>query len=484
MRLPPVWRLALYATVVTFMSAYYDSWSSTTTMLVRFGVYRDVCPESTFPPESPETPQCEEQLQKISALLSVFRISEFVTSIGVGVLMDVVGPKACISLGILMRIISWLLLVYFTNHNWVMILSCVLCGISVNAIVFPVYTIARYWPAYQDMAMCVISACLSAGCFYVPIVNAILYVMPHADMPTFVWIKLLITHFPWFIASLVVFPNNVAKDVELNLKVKKSESNDSVIVDAADVVSPWNFKSFIKYVIHPEVLVTTCVFILNCVSFTFSQEAFTQVYIGNSTAEYFNGVMVPLSFLFSLLFMFVINHHGVVVVMLGINVVSMLAHVFLLSSATIAAVFTSICISIAFSGFITYFFILLEHIVEITYSGSIKGFLTTVAGISLAMNPLMNYLITRHNSMAGWQTAFIVMRAMMVFPMLWLLKRETERRNSKSKHKEVEIVRVSADASRRESTASQQMEDTVSTVSEETAVPVPTSEEASEVTTV
>ncbi|EDO06650.1 Major Facilitator Superfamily protein [Babesia bovis T2Bo] len=427
MKLNGIVRLVIYTGLTLCMSAFYDSWSSTTTLLVRFGVYRDVCVEPLEVPASPDIPLCDEQLQKISGLLSIFRISEFVTSIGVGVLMDVLGTKACMLLGISMRILSWLLLVYLPHYNWIMILACVICGISVNSIIFPVFTIARYLPRYQDMSMCVISASLSAGTYYVPIINGILSLMSNVDMPAFVWVKLLFTHMPWLVVTLFVFPHNLAKDVELNLK----DSEYNVETDKNDDVkdmSSWNVQSLIRYILNMEVLIITLVFILNCVSFTFVQEAYTQVYANNKTAEHFNGIMVPSSFVFSLLFMWVVNRYGVVIVMLGLNIISMLSHVFMLSSSTVCGIFTSICISLAFSGFLTYYYILLEHIVDILYSGSIKGYLTTVGGLSLALNPLINFLVARYDTMSACNTVFVVIRACMILPILWLLKRETDRR--------------------------------------------------------
>ncbi|GFE54981.1 major facilitator superfamily protein MFS-1 [Babesia ovis] len=424
MKISPIVRLIIYASITLFLSAFYDSWSATTTILVRFGVYRNACPADTPAPASPDLPYCDEQLRMLSGLLSVFRISEFVSSIGVGILMDILGPKSCIGLGFILRMLGWVLLVYFPHYNVVMIMACIICGISVNAVIFPVFTIARYWPMYQDMAMCVISACLSAGTYYTPVLNWILSFNPNTDMPNFVWYKLLITHVPWLIVSLIIFPNNVTTDVEKNLHTNKDKNE----TDGKEKDASWNFRTFLKYIINPEVVMVTLVFILNCVSFTFTQEAFTIVYVNNKTAEQFNSIMIPTSFVFSILFMWVVNQYGVTIVILGLNIVSMAAHVFLLSGSTAAAILTSICISLAFSGFITYFFIMLEHIVEILYSGSIKGYLTTVAGISLAVNPLMNYLIARYDSMNACQTVFIVIRAFMILPILWLMKRESDRR--------------------------------------------------------
>ncbi|CDR94001.1 hypothetical protein, conserved [Babesia bigemina] len=424
-------RLALYAAVTIFVSAYYDSWSATTTMLVRFGVYRDSCPPSDEGEQAQGPVQCEEQLKRLSGLLSVFRISEFVTSIGTGVYMDLLGPRICIITAIVLRVASWMLLAYMPHYNSLMILACVLCGLTVNAVAFPVYTAARYWPAYQDMAMCIISACLSIGCFYVPVMNLIMSLMPGADLPTFVYVKLLITHLPWLLVSIVIFPNNVARDIASNMTPAMADKNTEMEVkEETPDDSAWNFKTFLRYIVHPEILVLSVVFVLNCVSLTFAQESFTQIYINNPVAENFNGVMLPLSFLFSLMFMWVINRYGVVVVMLGLNVVSMAMHAFLLSSETVTSIFASICISVTFSGFITFFFICLEHIVDIKYSGSMKGYLTTVAGVTLAINPLINYLIATYGGMNGWQTAFIVIRTAMIAPLLWLMRRESIRRRS------------------------------------------------------
>ncbi|GBE60815.1 major facilitator superfamily MFS-1 [Babesia ovata] len=428
-------RLALYAAVTVFVSAYYDSWSATTTMLVRFGVYKDSCPPPVAAGESQAQPQeqCEEQLKKLSGLLSVFRISEFVTSIGTGVYMDLLGPKICIITAILLRIASWMLLAYMPHYNSLMIVACILCGLTVNAVAFPVYTAARYWPAYQDMAMCIISACLSIGCFYVPIMNLIMSLMPDANLPVFVFVKLLITHLPWLVISVVIFPNDTARDIASNMTPAMAEKNQEMQVkeDAPDD-SSWNFKTFLGYIIHPEILVLSVVFILNCISLTFAQESFTQIYINNTIAENFNGIMLPVSFVFSLVFMWVINRYGVVVVMLGLNIVSMAMHAFLLSNETVTSIFASICISVTFSGFITFFFICLEHIVDIKYSGSMKGYLTTVAGLSLAINPLINYLIATYGGMNAWQTAFIIIRFVMIAPFLWLMRRERIRRRSGS----------------------------------------------------
>lgn len=397
-------------------------------LLVRMGVYENVCTPEQIAAGAFDETKCPEQHIKISGLLSVFRITEFVTSMGLGVFMDVVGPKICIIVGIVLRIASWLLLSNFPRVNWVMITGCVLTGLTVNAIIFPVYTIGRYWVAYQDIGMCVISVCLSLGCFYTLLVNMTLDIMPTVSIGGFIALKLIITHVPMLAMSVFIFPNNIIKDIESNLTDSMAAKNREMnIKDENGDEEPWKIKTFISYVVNPEVLAITLVFILNCISLTFAQESFTQVYENDKFAEKFNSIMLPLSSVFSFIFMWVINMFGVVVVIFGMNLVSVLMHLFLLFRGTWASIIVSICISVTFSGFITFFFIFLEKIVDIKYSGSIKGYLTTVAGISLAINIALNSILANHQAIAICQIAFIVARVLMILPLVWLLRKERKR---------------------------------------------------------
>ncbi|GIX63828.1 major facilitator superfamily MFS-1 protein [Babesia caballi] len=425
MKLGWAWRLGLYAATVTFMSTYYDSWSSTMAMFVRLGVYQDAC-EGEIPVDLPaDHVKCDKQLQSLSGLLTVFRISEFVTSIGVGVFMDLVGPKICIVAGILLRILSWFMLGSFPRNVAVMISACILCGITANAIIFPVFTVARYWPAYQDVAMCVVSICLSAGCFYVTIMNGIISLIPDVDMARFVNIKVIVTHVPWLLVAVFIFPNNLAKDIaanmtpEMSAKTKELNLEREVVEDGS-----WNARSFWRYIINPCVLVTTVVFIVNCISLTFAQEAFTMIYHDNAFAEKFNSVMLPLSSVFALMFMWVINRYGIMSVINFLNIVALVMHIFLTMNNTFASIVASVCISATFSGFVTFFFIIIERIVDIQYSGSMKGYLTTAAGVSLGINPLINYITVNHSSMLTSQLVFIVIRCLMILPLVWLYIQE------------------------------------------------------------
>lgn len=433
MKIPWSLRLALYAAITVFMGSYYDSWSTTMGLLVRMGVYEDACTAEEIATAAAsgaglDQVKCAAQQAKIGSLLSVFRIAEFLTSMATGVFMDLIGTKICILTGMTLRILSWILLSNFPRINSLMILGCLLTGMSLNAIVFPVYTIGRYWLAYQDIAMCVVSVFLSVGCFYSLILNLLLDLMPSVNMGAFIAVKLAITHLPMLAMAAFIFPNNMVKDIEENLTdsmvAKNREKN---VQEEADDDSSWNVKAFMTYVINSEVIVITGFFILNCVSLTFAQETFTQVYANNKTAERVNSILVPLSSLFSFIFMWVINKFGTGVVIFGLNIVSIAMHFCLLSSSTTASIFTSFCISVTFSGFITFFFIYVEKIVDIKYSGSIKGYLTTIAGLSLVVNPALNLLIETYNAMTGCQITFVVLRVLSIAPLFWLLKKEHSR---------------------------------------------------------
>lgn len=438
MILPWPLRLGFYSFTIVLIGSYYDSWSTTSGTLVRMGVYENLCTEQEICDGEFAKAKCPEQQAKIAGLLSVFRITEFTSSMAIGVFLDVVGPKICIIIGIVLRMCAWLILSLFPRTPWIMIIACLTTGLSHNAVVFPVYTIGRYWLAYQDIGFCVISISLGVGCFYTFVVNNIMDAIPNLNVPLFIAIKLTITHLPLLIISAFIFPNNIVKDIRENLTESMALKNrEKNLEEVVEDTGPWKLKNFLSYVILPEILVIAVIFIHNCVSLTFAQETFTQVYENDKFAENFNSVMLPAAALFSLMFMWIINRFGVMIVIVSVNCVSVMMHISLLFSSTTASIFATIGITVTISGFITFFYILLEKLVEIKYSGSIKGYVTTAAGISLVINPALNEIVKSRESIKICQSVFIFLRTLVLIPLLWLLRKERMRWTKKRVDKKI-----------------------------------------------
>ncbi|KAK2195449.1 MFS transporter superfamily [Babesia duncani] len=401
-------RVAIYCTFAILAGSYYDGWTATTGVLVRAGLYENYCSEDEIKAQTERhLPKCDAQMNAISGLISIFRVAEFLSSVIWGIVLDLWGPKVTMSLGMLERIASWIVLVYWTGAG--PIAAAILCGISTNAIILPLYTITAYDKKKLEIGMCLLSIALSIGAFYPLILNLILDGLSKISVSTIVMFKLAFTHLPLLLLTPLVFP------------MKLTDDGCNQTLD--DTPNTWTVKGFIKEMCKPKTLIIIGLFTINCVSLTFGQETFPVLYDGNETALYINSIMLPCSSIFSLIFMFVIKKYGSVLVITILNGLGGVMHASMLSSTTIASIFASIAMSMAYSGFITFFFIYLEIVVDVTYSASAKGFASSVGGIAFLINLGLNQLTSSSTAMVVSHVTFIVLRILMFAPCLYLMKK-------------------------------------------------------------
>uniref|UniRef100_A0A3B0N3R3 Major Facilitator Superfamily, putative n=1 Tax=Theileria annulata TaxID=5874 RepID=A0A3B0N3R3_THEAN len=430
-----LYRLIFYFIISMTIGPFYDGWSSTAKYLISEGVFSKLCKNVDDPPKLFYLkPLCDNQAYNVGRLLSFYRISEFLSSIFTGIFMDNVGPKITVLLSIVLRVISWVLIPTCNNVHAVIILSCILCGISSNGIAFPVFTIAQYSKKFFNVCMIAISVSLSFGTFYTFILNRIKYSLHDHKPINIIVVMLILTHLPIFILSSILFPNLLEKDVKLNIvdelnsKRTKTASND----EAEDVFvhnNKWEFRTFLSILGRIDILVLSFASMVNVISLTFAQESFPILYGDNKTALTVNEILIPLSFIFSILSTFVLNKVGSVPIILFLNVVSAVMHMSLFFTNLPASIFTSILMSLNYSLFMTQYYIYLDSQVPIQYQGSIKGFLVTLIGFVLFVNIGLNYLSKTYFYTREIHLALMAIRLLVSLPLYFFLRRELPQRS-------------------------------------------------------
>ncbi|EAN32957.1 Major Facilitator Superfamily protein [Theileria parva strain Muguga] len=430
-----LYRLILYFIISTTIGPYYDGWSSTAKYLISEGVFSKLCQDGDEPPKLFYLkPLCDHQAYTVGRLLSFYRISEFLSSIFTGIFMDNLGPKFTVLFSIILRVVSWILIPLCTNVHAVIILSCILCGISSNGIAFPVFTIAQYSKKYFNACMVAISVSLSFGTFYTFILNRIKYWLSDYKPINIIVFMLILTHLPIFILSLFLFPNSLEKDVKLNITEemhsKKQKSLSETREEALYIPNnKWEFKTFLSILGRIDILVLSFASMVNVISLTFAQESFPILYGDNKTALTVNEILIPLSFVFSILSTFVLNKVGSVPIILFLNVISAVMHMTMFFTNLPASVFTSILMSLNYSLFMTQYYIYLDSQVPIQYQGSIKGFLVTLIGFVLFVNIGLNYLSKTYFYTREIHLAIMAIRFLVSLPLYFFLKRELPSRS-------------------------------------------------------
>lgn len=443
MKLNLVTRLIFYSAMLIFLSPYYDGWSPTARYLVREGVYESECTSAQLAiVRRKGEPKCESQAYKISMLLSFYRISEFLTSVFIGIFMDNSGPRLTVLISIFLRILSWVLIPIYYANGPVIMLCCILCGMTSNGLSFPVYTLSQYTDKFYNFCMIVISIAISVGTIYSVVLNCIYDLFPNASSYAIIYIKLAVTHLPFMVLSFFIFPDNLVEDVKKNRAEKKppksveapnskgkellnvsevdAESSSSTYVSEKD---EWKFSEFLKLVSRLDIVILSLSAMVSVVSLTFAQESFPIIYSGKSVAMTINEILVPLSFVFSLASVWFLNKFGAVPVILFLNVVSSIMHIALVFTSLPSSIIASVIMSLGYSLFVTQYYIYLDKEVPLTYCGSIKGCLVTSIGIALLSNIGLNLLARTLGSSRGIHIAFCIARLILTAPLSLLFKK-------------------------------------------------------------
>ncbi|AFZ79633.1 hypothetical protein BEWA_024820 [Theileria equi strain WA] len=448
MKLNLVVRIVFYCALSVLISPYYDGWSSTSRYLIREGVYESECTSAELALAiKKDKVKCKAQAYRVGRLLSFYRISEFLSSVFIGMCMDNVGPRITIIISIFLRMLSWFLIPIYHANTPVIMLCCILCGITTNGLAFPVYTLSQYTTKYYNLCMIAVSIALSLGTFYTVVLNYIYDWFPDASSHAIIYTKLAITHLPFMLLSFLVFPDDLTRDIEKNgvklapepkdVETPKGskeeveisslsqyrEAREEVASTSADEKPEWSLADFLKIVSRTDVMTLSLAAMVSIVSLTFAGESFPITYAHMETAMRINEVCVPLSFLFSIISIWFLDNFGSVPVIVFLNVMCSIMHIVMIFNTFAASVISSIIMSLGYSLFLTQYYIYLDKEVPLSYSGSIKGCLVTSIGVILFSNIGLNMLAHKFGSAKGIHIGCCIARLVLTGPMVLLLKR-------------------------------------------------------------
>ncbi|AFZ79635.1 hypothetical protein BEWA_024840 [Theileria equi strain WA] len=419
-------RLFIYFGIVTVCGPYFDNWTTTEKYLFLSDAYADVCSPTEQQGPRKNTYRCQEQQLRVNSLLSYGRMSEFLSSVFIGISVDCYGPRIVSCIGVILALISWVLLGYFPNYDATLKLSMILVGICTNSTLLPALTIERYTKEYKAQSLIYIGMSSSFTCFLIKGMERILYyeLMDHRTLALGFIVFLII---PCLLFSIGAFPAGVLGEapvedekMELSIFTRKTEMDQpeeentlcqtSAVsvrgerttqdtesgnseLSSLDGEEKWTFYGFLKAISRKTVILCTLYYAFNVVSLTYSQQALTISYRDNELVLEFTEYLLPLSFVLCLAFMVIYRFLRPITVIVIMSTLFALMHISSLFSGTCWGIVYAIFLSCIYSIYNTQVYIYLESRVSKVCYSSILGFLNTVGGLSILVNMgLMNYI--------------------------------------------------------------------------------------------
>ncbi|UKJ90630.2 major facilitator superfamily MFS-1 protein [Theileria orientalis] len=199
--------------------------------------------------------------------------------------------------------------------------------------------------------------------------------------------------------------------------------------DLEGVDDRWRFWEFLAILRRVDILTISFASMVGVISLTFAQESFPISYGRDKLALKVNEILIPISFIFSLGSVFLLDRIGPVPIIVGMNVISCVLHLTMMFVDTILSIFTSILMSLGYSLFMTQYYLYLDNQVPLKYQGSIKGFLVTSIGFVIFINIGLNYLSKTYFYTREIHLALLILRIIVTVPLIKFL-RHTRRRSS------------------------------------------------------
>nr|PVC52154.1 major facilitator superfamily MFS-1 protein [Theileria orientalis] len=191
----------------------------------------------------------------------------------------------------------------------------------------------------------------------------------------------------------------------------------------------WHFWEFWAILRRFDILTISVASMVGVISLTFAQESFPIAYGKDKVALNVNEILIPISFVFSLGSVFLLDKIGPVPIIVGMNIASCVLHLTMMFVDRVLSIFTSILMSLGYSLFMTQYYLYLDNQVPLKYQGSIKGFLVTSIGFVLFINIGLNYLSKTYFYTREIHLALLILRVLVTIPLIKFL-RHTRRRSS------------------------------------------------------
>ncbi|UKK01841.2 major facilitator superfamily MFS-1 protein [Theileria orientalis] len=219
-----------------------------------------------------------------------------------------------------------------------------------------------------------------------------------------------------------------------------NEESEESLYEDADIVAQgskglggvddsWHFWEFWAILRRFDILTISFASMVGVISLTFAQESFPISYGKDKVALEVNEILIPISFIFSLGSVFLLDKIGPVPIIVGMNIISCVLHLTMMFVDRILSIFTSILMSLGYSLFMTQYYLYLDNQVPLKYQGSIKGFLVTSIGFVLFINIGLNYLSKTYFYTREIHLTLLILRVLVTVPLIKFL-RHTRRRSS------------------------------------------------------
>ncbi|EAN32956.1 Major Facilitator Superfamily protein [Theileria parva strain Muguga] len=198
-------RLFIYFILLIFVGPYFGNWTTTEKYLCRIDVYASECSLSDRMVPATDSFRCPAQRFMIAKLGSIIRSSVLTIGFVMGLLLDILGPKVTFLIGIIMRIVTWLIFSVKHASNSAIVFSSVLLGLSRNAIAYPTLTIYMYTTNFKEYATTVMGIGITLAGLYIMVIERLLG-FTGADPHRFTLYSVLTTHIPCLFIGLILFP--------------------------------------------------------------------------------------------------------------------------------------------------------------------------------------------------------------------------------------------------------------------------------------
>ncbi|KAK2195450.1 bifunctional Major facilitator superfamily/MFS transporter superfamily [Babesia duncani] len=354
-----------------FVGPYYDNWTSTEKYFYLCDVCANECDERYSWIPASDTYRCFKQQIAISNLLPVARIAELVSSFFIGVLMDYIGPRITVCLGLVIRGVAYLLLGYLPLNQSAVYISVFLAGFTTNFIFFPALTASLYIPKYRAEVMILIGMS-SSFCGF----------LMKGQMELV--LRGLVTNFQVCLvyAFVILICFLIVAVIYMPMKLKIPQ----VIDDETREPQPkkdWRIEGLLSALSSSKVITCCLYYPVNFAALTILQQSLTICFGNSPLVMQVSEFALPMSFLSCLLVMAVYRVVSPLFIIIAINVLSILAHGLIQVTGAASGITTSILISISYSVCNSKIYNYMETVLDETYFGTIVGLLNTLAGLAI-----------------------------------------------------------------------------------------------------